>query len=139
MTAQDSHSTSSSGTFDSQKLVLTFSPYVLIFVFIYLSSKIGKAFNYIFFKSSILVQIALYFSNSFSSSLQKDINLLSSSLNLNILTYPLILGIIKTNGLIALSNFIPIKYLELDFLSINFEATILSKLASQIFIGFFGA
>ena len=39
------------------------------------------------------------------------------SLTLNVIRYPLILGIIKTNGLIALSNFIPIKYLEVVFLS----------------------
>ena len=57
--------------------------------------------------------------------MQKDINLLflslPPSLTLNFLTYPFILGIIKTNGLIALSNFIPIKYLELVFVLTNFE------------------
>ena len=62
------------------------------------------------------------FSSSFSSSILKDINFLflslSPSLTLHVLTYPLILGIVKTNGLIALSHFIPIKYLELDFVSI---------------------
>ena len=52
---------------------------------------------------------------------------------LNVLTYPLILGIIKTNGLIIILNFTPIKYLELVFVSINFEITILSTLTSQIF------
>ena len=49
--------------------------------------------------------------------MQKDKNLFflsfSFSLTLNGLTYPLILGIIKTNGTIALSNFIPVKHLEL--------------------------
>ena len=39
---------------------------------------------------------------------------------LNVLTHPLILGIIKTNILTALSEY-PIKYLELVFVSINFE------------------
>ena len=87
---------------------------VLTLIFIYLSSWTGKAFNLFFLKSSILVQIALYFSNSFSSSIQKDINLLFPSLILNVLTYPLILGIIKTNGLIVLSKY-QIKYLEFCF------------------------
>ena len=49
---------------------------------------------------------------------------LCPSLTLNVLAYPLILGIIKTNGLIALSKY-SIKYLELVFVSINFEITIL--------------
>ena len=52
-----------------------------------------------YFKSLVLVQIALYLSNSFSSSLRKDISLLffsfSPSLTLNISTYLLIFGIIK--------------------------------------------
>ena len=63
---------------------------------------------------------------------------LCPSLTLNVLAYPLILGIIKTNGLIALSKY-SIKYLELVFVSINFEITILSTLTSQFFIGFFAA
>ena len=87
----------------------------------------------------MLVQIVLYFSNSFSSSIQKDINLLflflSPSLTSYVLTYPLILGNIKTNGLITLSKY-PIKYLQLVFVLINFEITILSTLTSQTFIGF---
>ena len=74
----------------------------------------GKAFDLILFKFSILVQIALYFFNSFSSSIQKDVNLLILSSTLNVSTYPLVLGIIKTNGLIALSKY-SIKYLELVF------------------------
>ena len=64
----------------------------------------GKAFDLILFKFSILVQIALYFFNSFSSFIQKDVNLLILSSTLNVSTYPLVLGIIKTNGLIALLN-----------------------------------
>ena len=60
----------------------------------------------------MLVEVALYFFKSFSSSKashrQKGINLLFPSLTLNVLTYPLILGIIKTIGLIALSKY-PIK------------------------------
>ena len=63
-------------------------------------------------------------------------NLLTLSSTLKVLTYPLILGIIKTRGLITLSYFITIKYLELIFVLTNFEATILSTLASPIFIGF---
>ena len=59
----------------------------------------------------MLVQIALYVSNSF-------------------------FGIIKTNGLIALSKY-PIKCLELVFVLTNFEITILSTLTSKIFIGLF--
>ena len=61
---------------------------------------------------------------------------LSPSLTLNVLTYPLISGIIKTDSLIVLSKY-QIKYLELVFVSINFEITILSTLTSTIFIGFF--
>ena len=74
----------------------------------------GKAFDLILFKFSILVQIALYFFNSFSSFIQKDVNLLILSSTLNVSTYPLVLGIIKTNGLIALSKY-SIKYVELVF------------------------
>ena len=60
------------------------------------------------------------------------------SLTLNLLTHPLNLGIIKTNGLIALFKH-PIKYLELLFLLTNFEITILPTLTSQVFIGPFAA
>ena len=60
----------------------------------------------------MLVEVALYFFKSFSSSKashrQKGINLLFPSLTLKVLTYPLILGIIKTISLIALSKY-PIK------------------------------
>ena len=80
------------------------------------------------------------FSNSFSSSIQKDINLLFLSLfsssAWNALTYLLPLGNIKTNGLITLSNY-PIKYLELVFVSTYFEMTILSTLTSGFFFFFF--
>ena len=75
--------------------------------------------------------MVLCFSNSLSSSIWKDINLLFLSLNpsltpsLHVLTYPLILGIRKSNSLIALSEY-PIKYLELVFILTNFEITILS-------------
>ena len=89
-----------------------------------------------FFKSSILVQIALYFSNNFSSPIWRDINLFFLSSTLNVLTYLFILGIIKTNGVTSLSKY-PIKYLELVFVLTNFEITILSALKSQIFIVFF--
>ena len=70
----------------------------------------------------------LYISNSFSSSIRKDVKLLfvslSLSLTLNVLTYPLILDSIKTNGLITLFKY-QMKYLELFFVSANFEMTIL--------------
>ena len=49
--------------------------------------------------------------------MRKDIKFLflflSPSSTLNVLSYPLILGIIKTNGLVTLSKN-PIKYSELD-------------------------
>ena len=64
---------------------------------------------------------------------------LSSSLTLNVVTYPLILGNIKTNCLITISKY-PIKQLELVFVSTNFEITILSNfinITSQISLGFF--
>ena len=84
--------------------------------------------------------MVLYFSNSFTSSIRKDTNLLllflSPSLTLNILTHPRILGNVKTNFLIILSTY-AIEYLESVFDSINFDITILSMLASQMFIGFF--
>ena len=105
MTVKDSHSLSSSGTFKPQK-----SPYVLILVFIYLSSQTGKAFHSIFFKYSISVQIALHYSNSFSSFIRKGINLLFVSLSPSLTLG--VLGVIKTNGLIAFSKY-RIKYLEL--------------------------
>ena len=63
----------------------------------------------------------------------------SPSLTLNISIYPPILGIIKSNVLIALLNFVPIKYLELGFVLANFEITIFATLASQISLGFFPA
>ena len=67
-----------------------------------------------------------FFSNSFSSSMQKEISLLFLSLfsswNLNVLKYPFVLGNIKTNGFITLTKY-PIKYLELTFVSANFEMT----------------
>ena len=60
------------------------------------------------------------------------------SLTLNVLTYLVILGISKTNGLLTLSKY-AIKYLELVFVLINFEIAILSTLTSQIFKGYFAA
>ena len=71
--------------------------------------------------------------------MEKDINLLfatlSPSFTVTVLTYSLILGIIATNGAIALSKY-PIKYLELVFALTNFEITVLSTLTSQIFKDF---
>ena len=49
--------------------------------------------------------MVLYFSDSFSSSIRKDINLLF--LSLKVLTYPLILGNIKTNVLTTSSKYVP--------------------------------
>ena len=62
----------------------------------------------------MLVKIALYFSNSYSSFIGEDINFLFLSLPLKNLTYPLILGNIKTNGLINLSKY-PTEYLKFLF------------------------
>ena len=53
----------------------------------------------------------IYFSDSFSSFIWKDIKLLLFSLTLNVLKYPLI-GNIRTNGVITLSKYL-IKYSEL--------------------------
>ena len=99
--------------------------------------------NSIFFKYSILVQIDLYVSIIYSSSIPKDINLLFLSLSsffkfkcLNIST--LILSISKINGLIALHKY-QIQYLELIFVLTNFEINILSTLTHKIFIGIFSA
>ena len=76
----------------------------------------------------MLVQMALCFCNSFSSSMRNGINLLllflSSTLSLNVSTYPWVLGNINTYGFIASSRY-PIKHLNLLFISINFEMTIL--------------
>ena len=80
----------------------------------------------------------LSFCNNFSSSIRKNINILCTSLTLNVLKYRLILGIIKSNGLIVLSKY-PIKFLELVFVLTNFKITILSTLTSQMFMGLFPA
>ena len=76
----------------------------------------------------------LSFSNSFSLSILKGFNLLFLSLfatlSLNFLTYPLILGNTKTKDLINLSKY-PTKYLELVFVSTNFEINILPTLISR--------
>ena len=77
-----------------------------------------------------------YFCNSFLSYLRKGINLLflflCSSFSLNILTYPLIIGNIKTNCLKCV-----IKHLELIFVITNFDMTISSTLTSHMFLGLF--
>ena len=102
---------------------------MFLFSFLYICyHRMVKHLIQYFFKSSILVQIALYFSNNFIS------NFFQFQISY---TYPLILGILKTNGLIVLSNFIPSTYLELVFVSTNFEKTMLSTLTSQFFKGFF--
>ena len=75
--------------------------------------------------------MVLYFSNNFSSSTHKDI-----FFSLKGLTYLLILGNIKANGLITSFKY-AIKYLEVFFVSINFEITVLLTPTSQIYIYFF--
>ena len=79
--------------------------------------------------------------NGSSSFIRKDINLLflflSLPLSSNVLTYPLILGNIKTNDLITSSDY-PIKHLELFFGPNNFEMIILPTLTSHLF-GFFAS
>ena len=77
--------------------------------------------------------MVLYFSDIFSLSICKDVNLLFFFLKF--LIYPLIPGNTKTNGLIT-SFKCKIKYLELFFLSINFETTILLISTSQVLIVF---
>ena len=54
-------------------VILPFSDFPTSKFFSSLDLSLGKAFNSIFFKSSVLVQIALYFCNSFLLSLWKDI------------------------------------------------------------------
>ena len=91
-------------------------------------------------KFPVLVQLLLHFSNSLSLTIGKDINLLFSSLSpsltLNVSTHPLILGNIKTNGLITLAKY-PIKYLELFFVSANYEMNILTSTSQISFFFFF--
>ena len=65
--------------------------------------------------------MVLYYPNRFLSSIRKDVKLIFYSQKF--LTYPLIVGNIKTNCLVTSSKY-PIKYLELFFVSINFEITI---------------
>ena len=105
------------------------------FLYIYHHRLVNHSDQY-FFESSILVQMVFYFSNSFSLSTLKNINLIflfsSPFLTLNVLTYPLILSNIKTNGLITLSKY-QIKYLELVLFSTNFVIIMVSTLTSQIF------
>ena len=76
----------------------------------------------------------------FSSFIQKDINLsflsLSPSLTLIVLTYPTILGNIKTNVLYFYEYEYPIKYSELVFVLTNFEIAILPTLTYQCLLGF---
>ena len=94
MTAEDSHLISSFGLSKPRRLLLFSSPYVLFLIYLYLLSQNGKVINSIIFRSSALVQIAIYFTNSFSSSAPKD------ALTY-ILTCPTILHIIKTIGRIT--------------------------------------
>ena len=63
---------------------------------------------------------------------------LISTFIFNLLIHLPIVGNIKTNGLITSSKY-SIKYLELFFVSTNFEMNISSILTSQVFTGFFVA
>ena len=65
--------------------------------------------------------MVLYYPNRFLSSIRKGVKLLFYSQKF--LTCPPIVGNIKTNCLVTSSKY-PIKYLELFFVSINFEITI---------------
>ena len=51
-------------------------------------------------------------------------------MGLKVLTYPLILGNINTDGIITSSKY-PIEYLELVFVLISFEATIVPTLTNK--------
>ena len=83
MTAKDSHFISSSGAFKPH--LSHFIAVCSYFGFhIYHHRPVHHLIQY-FFKSSILIQIALYLSSSFSSTLEKNINLLSSSLSLSLI------------------------------------------------------
>ena len=97
--------------------------HVLLFWFLYIYHhrlvKHSTLQNLIYFNSSILAQLSPYSP-------------------LNVLTYPLILGIIKFNSLIALyesSN----KMVRIGFVSTNCEITVSSASTSQIFIRMFAA
>ena len=127
----------SSGAFKLRKLVLTFTPYVLILVFTFLSSWTAKAINSIFFKPLILVKMVLCFSIA-SHHLYKKILMcfFISIFNFNVLTHSLILRDIKTNGLITLFQY-PIRYLESVFSSTDFKTNVLPILAFQVFTGVF--
>ena len=98
---------------------------------IYLSST-GKAPNSIFFRSSILVQMVFYFSNSLSWSIGKRINLLF------LFSYPRIFKCLdlsthfrqsQNDGLITSYKY-PVKYLDLFFGSTNLDITKLPTLTS---------
>ena len=90
--------------------------------------------SFIFFNSSILVQLILYFCNSLSLSMQKDINLLFLPLPPSLSKYSLILGNVKTIGLITSSTSKdPVTCLKIFFVSTNFEMTILIMSTSQSF------
>ena len=107
-----------SGLLKPRKIKSTLSLYYLILAFIYLSSYIGKAFNSIFFKTSILVQVVLHFSNSFLLSIRKGINLLFLSLSPSLTHYSNTkTNSLTTNGLLSRCQII---YLELVFVSTNF-------------------
>ena len=131
-----------------QKLILvqTLSSYVFILVFILPSSQSLKhLIKYSLSLQSQSKQFYIFpiafrhiYRNCIYGKTYFLLLSLSSSLTLNVLTYPLILSNIKTNGLIYLSKN-PIKYLQTVFVSPNFEITILSILTSQIFIVFFAA
>ena len=116
MTVRDSHSISSSAHLSNKCYCKSYChTFLFWFLFICLLRSVKQLIP-IFFKYPVSLHIVLYLSNNFLSSTQKDIILLILSSTLNVLTYPPILGIIKTNGLISLSKY-PTKYLKLVFLN----------------------
>ena len=80
--------------------------------------------------------MVLNFSNMLSSLYRKTFLSLSQSLNLKVSSYPLILGNIKTNGLMILSKY-SIRYLELSLVSTNIEMTALISTYQIIVVFFF--
>ena len=128
MFVKDPHFTLCSDTFKPQKhsikLITTCSYFILAFT--YLSPQTSKAF------SSVFSILKCYFKWIFTFLID-----FHRVYPMTLLKYLLILGNIKTNGVITSSKY-RIKYLELFNVSINFYITILSTSTSQIFIGFFG-
>ena len=102
MTVKDSYSTPSSGRFKLQILAETLSPYDLIIGF-YISHKLVRDSIQYFASIQALWKTSVYF-----------YSYLYLSLSLKVVTYPIILGNIKTNCVITSYNY-PNKYLKFLF------------------------